>query len=79
MENLRQLTCENEGLFGNHGNHTIVVSQLNAYLWNNGSYSWTQSLTTVNKASDVTMETKVRCLPYLHNASDTAFVIMYAK
>jgi hypothetical protein len=45
--------------FGNHGSQFIVVSQLNPYLYNNGSHTLTHSLTTVTVVGDVTMETNV--------------------
>jgi hypothetical protein len=44
---------------GNHGNHTILVWQLNPYLWNNGLHSWTHCLTTVTIISTVTIEAKI--------------------
>jgi len=56
MEKWNLSNWENETLSGNHGNQTILVGQLIAYLCSNGYHCWTHCSTTV------TIETKVHSL-----------------
>jgi hypothetical protein len=63
----------------NRGNHAILVWQLNPYLCNNGSHSWTHCLTTTTMVCNVTIETKVCSLPLLNSATDTLLLNNVSK
>jgi hypothetical protein len=59
----------------NHGNHAILVWQLNPYLCNNGSHC----LTTATMVCNVTIETNVCSLPLLNSATDTLLLNNVSK
>jgi hypothetical protein len=72
-QNLYQSAREHYWSFCNHGNHTPFSCD-RWYLCNNGSYSWTQRLTTVTTVGNTTRESKVCSSQWLNNATDTVLL-----